>query len=375
MKIVGVLRVCDYRPTFALAVARNSSDSNLWIQVSAPASDLIERFTLLPEADVSDVQEVDGPSVEIGDKYIHAFIDRAGGLYLDSANELRVVLNVALNDPQTPGVVRLTISELLHDQLRSVELRNALATDLSNSFGYESGQAFLSSSATGKLWEILELNALNEAALERIRRSRGRVSARIQNGTTEIDISAISAADLRISEEDIARHLGIAMGELSFSSDMPRANLSGLPDSTEPTVLTIMEAMRRSPRQEERLAILLRALILHPAPALTAMDRYVDPAQMANQAIASLKKMTADFQDQPEIRRQIIIASLMRTIFRDAYPRRRGALLFYFAEHLSDFPEVADALQQLLRNSRADAVEVLRDRIERALANRNGLRA
>jgi hypothetical protein len=119
---------------------------------------------------------------------------------------------------------------------------------------------------------------------------------------------------------------------------------------------------------------MLRSLILYPAPAQQALDRYNDRAQMAKNAAIFLRSATSDIpMDQGEEIRERAVSGLIRRLVTDSYPRRRGVMLYYLAEHLSDFDLVAREIRDIVMASAARDIEVVRERILQAIAKENRL--
>jgi hypothetical protein len=374
-RVVGAMRLCGHHPSFALVVASATGTVGFVLPVMAPNSQKIEGFTALSGTDAADVEPVAGPALRVGDDYVHAFIDKLGGLHLGTVAELRVPFNQALRDRDAALSVKLEIAEQLGVAERTNDLREELVASLSDSFGGHAGRSFENSAARGRLWDIVEGAARDADALARVRKARIHLSARIgATGGLEIQLDAVDPQDLTLSFDEVRAVMAGTFVKARDDFHMPRADLSQLPNSADPTATTILEAVFRSPRQEERLAIMLRSLILYPAPAQQALDRYNDRAQMAKNAAIFLRSATSDIpMDQGEEIRERAVSGLIRRLVTDSYPRRRGVMLYYLAEHLSDFDLVAREIRDIVMASAARDIEVVRERILQAIAKENRL--
>lgn len=369
------MRLCDYHPSFGLAVAVRVGTPGYWLQVTAPRSQIVAGFSPLSINDTADVDVIADRPIQIGDAYIHAFLDLSGGLYLDTASDLQVVFNVALNSSKTSNAVKLAISEQLEDSRRTRALRERLIAVVGQTFGSAASQSFGNSTARAQLWELLEASAVSAIALARIRRARPRVLAHLApDGSVDVDLDAVDAADLKISKEDIVSRLAGAFERRPPDNRrLPRVDLSGLPGRSDPSVANILEAVELSPRQEERLAILIRSLLIYPTAGRQALQSYQDSAAFAQGAVGILRGIfdSLPIDADERTREQQIYAVIPKLISR-AYPRRRGAILFYFAEHLADFPIIASQIRRITERSQAFDVNEARSEIEAALDAESG---
>lgn len=368
-KIIGAIRLCDFSPSFALAVAVCENEPGYWLQVISPESEKILEFTALGHDDSTGVVRLTERPISIGDDYVHAFIERMGGVHIGTTKELNLQFRAALNSSKTSTPVKLTLSEHLGDRTRAKELRQNLFEEVAETFGNLAGESFVNSAARCQLWSILEREAVDRDALERIRRMRSHLTAKVlQDGTVQIDLHAIQPADIRIDFVEVEASMQAEFRDGGPPST-PVADLTGLPSSDAPTVITILAALDRSPRQEERLAILLRSLILYPDVTRQAVERYEDPAQMARNAIHHLRS-TMDYLSGDEQSRQGWIAKLVPKLVSDAYPRRRGMILYYLAVHLGDFRSISAQIHHWVSKSVAFDVVGMSEQILGALEER-----
>jgi hypothetical protein len=374
VEIIGAALICNFHPSFAIAIGKHPARPGYWAQILNPSSQKIIGFAPLSEDYFEDINFVEANiQISTGDIYIHAFLDKSGSLYLDTAKNLQVLFGVALNDPATASPVKLSISENMDKIYRVRQFRSGVADAVAVSFGGYAGQSLSNSTARSSLWDLLEAAAVDDHARRRIQNVRSRLLARISNdGSVDVDLTFLNPEDINVTVEEIVSRLQGNLGRRRGGLEMPRVDLSRLPSSADPTIITILDAVKRSPRQEERIAILIRSLILHPLPALRAMEIYKDSAQMAQSGVAMLRDRFAHGSEN--LNEYWLVSQLVpiiRRLISGAYPRRRGVMLFYFAEHLSDFPPIAGVLRQVLDGTSARDVEELRPIILKALDGKN----
>ncbi|PVM78449.1 hypothetical protein DDF65_15475 [Caulobacter radicis] len=333
-----------------------------WIQVIASGSRTIDRFAPISDEEVGLISRQVAIPVRLGGVYVHAFIDRSGGLHLDRAENLKTQFNIAISHPDTSMPVRLAIAECMTDVDRARRQRDALHKEFLNRLGQRAATSFLNSAATGQLWGLLERHAISSDARGRIRACRSRITAEVSSDGISVDLSAVRLEDLNIDFSEIGPRLTQAFGYGAYASPQV-ADLSGLPFSETPTGMTIVSAVERSPRQEERLSILLRAAILYPSAFRSAISQYSDPAFMTNQALRLLRGGFVDELSDIEARRVAQVAAIVPKLFSMAYPRRRGAMLYYMAVHLGDHAPIAKTIYELAARSVARDIDLVRPRI------------
>lgn len=371
--IAGAIRLADYNPSFGLTVVRRVDDEGCWVQIIAPNSGRVQGFKRLSSEDSSDVNSVGPKTVKIGSPYIFAFIDKNGGLHLGSAKDLRVEFNIALVDPRTSTATKLAISECVADRSRSREFRKQLEGEFEAAFGRAVAGSFVNSMARSQLWDLLESVAIDKEALKRIQDTRPRITVKVSKDDVEVDLGDLDLNDVSIDFKDIQERLREEFVGGGGFSDIQVTDLSGLPSSDDPTVVTILAAVERSPRQEERLAIILRSLILYPDVAKQMIERYHDRAKMAGNAVDVLRTVLLGSEAfEREEGRVFMIARLIPKFFADAYPRNRGELLYYLSAHLFDFPVVAEEIRALVNKTNAMDVVFMKGRIFEMLDKRGG---
>lgn len=370
--IIGVVRYTDDIPSFALPILSNSLGERLYIQVRHHMTQAVIGFEELSDLSRADLDHETHAPVSAGDSYVHGFIDRKGQLYLDVAANLKAPLSVALNDERTPTVTRLTISELIGDFITQSQIRRNLAREFGG-MASDAARAYESSAVRSRLWSILEGAAVDEAAAVKVRNHRSRLIAEVdKNLEIRIDLSVINISALvTISEDEIERRLRSEFSELGTRRDkLPKVDLSQVRQLHDPTPLKIIEAVKLSPRAEERIAILLRAILVHPHAGFGALTLYDEASQFGSQAVGAMRGRVSESDLEDSDILEMRVAQLVSRLFTDSYPMRRGELLYYLALHLSEFPNVNGAIRAALSRSLAQNVDFLRADIEAILDHR-----
>jgi hypothetical protein len=141
------MRLCDFHPSFGITVVAKDGSPAHWIQVREPGSQRIASFSQISPADSADVDLLTDRPIRIGDPYVHAFLDRKGDIYLDTAAELKLQFNVALNDKKTSSAVKLAIIEQMSEPGRTRQTRDRLVDRFNRAFGERAAQSFENSAA------------------------------------------------------------------------------------------------------------------------------------------------------------------------------------------------------------------------------------
>jgi len=135
-----------------------------------------------------------------------------------------------------------------------------------------------------------------------------------------------------------------------------------------------IDEIRVAPRQEERLAILFRAILLNPKTGLRVLGEYTfEESKLANHTLYLMRKEIPRIKRKPGEIEQYIYFCIGRAI-TETYPMRKAEMLLYLAKHLADFPEAKFIIQKKLNSTRSMFVEPLRDEIQRLLDHPNRFR-
>ncbi|HEX4712842.1 hypothetical protein [Phenylobacterium sp.] len=369
-RIISVLRYSDFHPAFGLPVAVLPGDDKLWVQVRDQFSQRIVDFHAIEDVSVTTVDRIADIGVKVGRPYVHAFFDRQGQLYLDTAEGLRTILRIAFESPATPLSTKLAISEQLADAPAQKLVREDLLEIFSKVFGAAAARSYENSAVRSRFWALLESAAVSAEVRERIQRLRPRLLASVGDyGKITVDASLLNPSDLTIElKEIVAKLAGEFRGISGHVGKLPRVDLSSVRNLHDPTAIAIINAVKLSPRQEERVALLMRGVLLHPLSGMEALRLHRESASFARTATEYMRQ-SLDAGPIDEKGREIILAKAVRRLFTDCFPLQRGKLLYYLAVHLGEFPILRSAISASLDRSHAFSVERYRSDTAEVLAS------
>jgi hypothetical protein len=132
--------------------------------------------------------------------------------------------------------------------------------------------------------------------------------------------------------------------------------------------------IRQTSRQEERMALLVRLILINPYDGARLLSLYSnDKAKYANSALMQLEieiRKVELTKTLIETRRQLVPESLVRIVdrpFSRGMPVNRTLLLYYMAKHLAVYPDVNKFLQTRLDRSSSIFLVPLRKEIQEFL--------
>jgi hypothetical protein len=132
----------------------------------------------------------------------------------------------------------------------------------------------------------------------------------------------------------------------------------------------LLRIISSTPRQEERLAVVLQQVLHDYRLGLDLLERYhSDRARFATKALRMMQSTFRPDPMSPELVEHKV-AKLVPWLFKEHYPLSQGELLFYLAKHLARYPIINEAIGKKLRESNSISVERLRADTERLLQQR-----
>ena len=310
-------------------------------------------------------------SVKVGGPIIHVFITQEGAAHVGSLTELETILKrFAANFPDKRSVV-LQIYELVGTDVERRAARAQMHNFITQRSGSNAAQSFYSGSVLrSTLWDGVLAAAPNAESAQRILRVRSKLGAAIsENGRLELDLSALDPRDSELID------LGRLTSEILSKFDItPAQTLPPLSANEDPSSIIqsgrVSEILRRAKaagRQEERVAILIDALLEDRDTGFAALTQYgKDRAQFANWALQELRSHFFAREDSRK-NDQLIVAHLIPRFFSHYYTLSRGELLLYLATHLAKWPAVNQALRQTLNRTASVFVNNFRKRIDQIL--------
>lgn len=126
-------------------------------------------------------------------------------------------------------------------------------------------------------------------------------------------------------------------------------------------------SIRDAGRAEERLAIIVRAMIEHRAIGSQLLKKLSeDRSKYARSAIRELTEVHASSSEVDELD-PVNLMRLVRRHYVHAYPDSRAALIFYLAKHLHIFPDAKEYLRDSFSKSYSYAFQVYAQQIRKYL--------
>jgi hypothetical protein len=305
----------------------------------------------------------------LGGPTLHAFRTPDGVLHVGTLEELRPTLVNFTEAGEHPAVI-LQIRELIGDTNQKARARMIMFERIRSRTGVGSARDFYEGSALrAALWERILRMATSAEAAQRILRVRSKLDATLDGGKIRLDLSALAPEDrASIDECKLVRDL-----EAEFGSVAQDSYLHDLP-VVDPVqvgrVADILRRIERTGRQEERLAILLAAILRNRQEGMSALGQYQNErAKFARWAFQEVNsKLARHGAGESPLSEEQLIAELVPIFFKKQFPLSRGQLLFSLAKHLGSSPVVNAAIKRTLDRTQSMFVAFYREQIEEQLA-------
>jgi hypothetical protein len=369
---VGCLPLDQESIGFAIPIlVRPTAPRLLTIQEVDEVSGRIYGFRIL-EPQESQFVHVSGPSVGIGDEPLYAFISTANDVFIGTLAVLRPILAGFAEANQSRIALKLQINELIGTDNEKKVARAQMRQVLLDVQGAAVARSFYEGSVLRSvLWSRLLSVASSKEMSKRILQVRGKLSASVnQDGQILLDLSALSEEDQEaIDSTKLVSAMLLEFEPQPASTGGPaKANESGVHDAAaiQRQVEDLLSLVHRTGRQEERVTLLMTAILSNPPVGKSALLQYRgDRAKMATWAIAELRKAFIDTNWPSDER---VIAALVPRLFTKQFPMARGDLLFFLAKHLGKWPQVNGAIRAVLQKTHSMFVDFWRKEIEETLA-------
>jgi|GraSoi_2013_40cm_1033754.scaffolds.fasta_scaffold08791_2 hypothetical protein len=375
LKIVGCIPLDQEGVGFAVPVLIHPTDPRfLVVQEVDELSGRVCGFRILEHQKSQLIHVADDSSVGIGEEQLYAFFITPNNVSIGTLAMLRAALEqFAETNPSRSGLI-LQIKELIGSDQEKKVARARMRRLLLDAQGTAAARSFYEGSVLRSvLWSRLLSMATSKEMSKRILQVRGRLSAGInQDGQIVLDLTALSEED-RVAIDD-AKLISAML--LEFEPRPPAVDKPASLGEDEAhnaariqrRVEDLLSLVRRTGRQEERVALLMAAILNDPTVGKSALLQYQrDRASTAAWAIAELRKIFIDTSWPSD---EQVIAALVPRLFTKHWPMTRGDLLFFLAKHLGKWPQVNTAIREVLRRTNSAYVHLSRKEIEDALAAR-----
>lgn len=357
---------------FALPVLVDPDDfSAVLVQEIDEISGKISSFKVV-EGDLTVVALSAAVQAVAGQDPVYAFIDDDGSVHAGTSSQLAGMLRRFAH--QNPGrhSVNLQIIELIGTSQEKKVARASMHQTIVKQAGANAAASFYSATLRSVLWSSLLSLAKSEEVARRILRARSKLSASIENGSLSFDLRAISpddreAINAQALEDKIL--LEFDLQPLGESADPAPSSTNYDADLVQKKATELIHRISRCSRQEERMAVLMDAIIADRSIGLTALLRYQDRAKFANWTLDLLRERFFQKQQKTSNPKFFIdekntpfdtertIADLVPKLFTRNYPLTRGELLFSLAKHLGKWPMINTAIKRSLDRTASMFVE------------------
>lgn len=379
LKVIQCLPFQQGRSGFALPLFAHPTDPNVrLVQEVDEYRNIIAGFKILDDdLAFSAVSIFFGPTARIGGSIIHVFITDDRKAHAGSIVELKSVLMNYVNSHSERIAVILQIQELIGTSYEKKNARSSMRDLVLRYSGTKSAQIFYEGSTLRTaLWQHLLARAPNDTTAKRILAVRPRLSAEVDSdGTIRLDLTALGADRVLFDEQQIVAGLAA-----EFDTTVDGVGLSHGPvqiiENTPPSeaIDTILQAIKNTGRQEERIAILVEGILRDRDTGIKALRGYhQDRGKFAQWALHELRRRFSG-QAPDNSQDELLIANLIPRFFTQQYPLARGSLLYYLAKHLAKWPHINHAIRHCLDRTASMAVDSWRPEIEELLRGTSGPR-
>jgi hypothetical protein len=386
LAVVGCWPFEQNKSGFALPLFAHPENFALkLVQEVDEISGKVSGFRILEDADQPYIAISNVAQTAIGHDVIHAFLSDDGTAHAGTSLQLAKLLRDFTRRNPNRRATNLQIFELIGTEDEKKSARAEMRQTIVQQAGANAAANFYEGSTLRSiLWSRLVKEARNEKVARRILSVRSRIDASIDKGMLVLNLDAISPEDRATINEDILAANILSEFEISPSNELAFARSIDIQnhnvEEIQRKVVELLNRINRSGRQEERIAILLDAIITDASIGVTALLQYgEDRAKLANWVLDQLranffqrmpKPNDAELFRKEEVSLDIerSMASLIPRLFTQQYPLSRGELLYYLAKHLAKWPQVNQAIKRSLDKTASIFVDNWRSEIERKLA-------
>jgi hypothetical protein len=353
---------------FALPIFSHRTDAKkMAIQEVDEITGRVIGFTAIEQTDGSLIQS-DGPSLVVGDEPIYAFMESVDSVHAGTLRFLRATLEKVVAESESRPDLILQIRELIGSAEEKKVARAKMQNSILQAHGTEAARSFYEGSVLrSAMWSCLLSTAHNEKMARRILSVRSSLSASIAStGGITFDLSALTPQD----QNAIDQTKLLAKILLEFDPEPSARPTTILSDNYSPDVRrsteVLLEQISHAKRQEERVAMLLSAILDNPIIGKSALLQYrSDRAKFADWAVKEISRLLLNTDWSSDER---IIAALIPTFFTRHYPLSRADLLLALAKHLGKWPLVSEAIKGKLAKTRSIFIHLRRAEIEKELS-------
>ncbi len=316
------------------------------------------RYAMGPEEPIC----LEGPIVSLPFEPFWVFQNPKTGVRWGQSREISSYLISEFEICSLPVQAQIAeIVDLAEDQQRS--LRRSMIDAVGRAAGAPSAQSYETDMVRTRVWDLVVRRSIDREAAELALRHRRQLVIAKRDGTWRIDgtpevLAACGLTDTGQLERLIHDEFGTLSAEAP-QNDHYEALHSYRSDQ-------LQQIIASSPRQEERVALVLQALIEDLEVGKSVAYDYKDRAQFANSIMDAIRDNLPYINEHNSA--ESFAAHLVGLMFTRAYPMRRGQLLEDLASKLGKFPAVNRAIHQKMLESSSMFVRNHENRILQKLA-------
>jgi hypothetical protein len=364
--LVGCLPLTPGVIGFAIPVFRYPDDPSLLaVQEIDELNGRIRGFRILEDSNAPLIS-VPRLTASVGDDQVYAFISSSNAVHVGSLQALRPSLASFAEANFLRHSIIVQIKELIGTGEEKKVARARMRKFLLEEQGAAAARSYYEGSVLRSiLWNCLLCVATDSEMAKRILLARGQLSATVKSdGTIALDLSALSEEDQQ--SLDHAELIAAILLEFEPAPDVAERKHSLIDNEITQRTSDLVQQISRTGRQEDRIALLISAILTDPSVGKSALMTYQnDRAQTAAWALNELRKVfvgpTWDSDEK-------VIVSLLPRLFKQQWPMTRGDLLLSLAKHLGKWPRINRAIQDILEGTRSAYVDMWREEIKDALS-------
>jgi hypothetical protein len=378
----------DYgKPSFGLPILTAEGDERQFVQEIDELTGHISNFRLLETNDrMAPCIEVSRPLLKVrtGQFPVHAFIDEKGKVHIGTLEQLGNILRAFLSSHPNSTALKLQIVEMIGDdyekKISRIKMRNLVAS----TSGSNAARAFYEGSALRvTLWQRLASLAGSEEAARRILDARSKLSATItEDGSIKINLEALSPEDREaINQEQLQNELKNDFSEIEVDENEDVGQYVVDHDGEGAEVEVILRKARSAGRQEQRVAILIDAILRDRYSGIAALRAYKsDRGKVANWVLQELNRRLEHLPQDTQLfatsakSDELLIADLVPKLFTHTFPMNRGSMLLILARQLGSWPEINAAIRRVTERSQSFVVGMYREDIYNELVRHSRAR-
>ena len=307
---------------------------------------------------------------------IYCFIDSIGAVFSGDLHDLKAELQRAMQEVVGRPGLHLQIAELIGSTAQKKDARSQMRRVIRTAGGAAAATAFYDTSTShAVLWDAILKSTENEEAKKEFLKKRAAVSVVNIDQRFEVDISAIELKYRSYFDLDqVKAMLDEGLSDIDEQCETQLLFDEEINDS--PVKMDTAELTRRikkTGRQEDRVAILLSAILADEAAKYILFNEYKkDRSQFANWAIERLRAELFLSKDNrlsdvsigsSEVEK--IIVGFLPQMYNKVFYMNRGYFLLALCKHLHQNAPIRSYVKDVIKKSNSSEIAWYAERIEK----------